>query len=90
MVPSPSGDLESQARTRAGLRVLVNIRAAGGLVVFAAMAGLGIAGLATGHERSGLIGLAFGGVAVIVIVSALARRRRSSREPDHQDSPTWR
>jgi hypothetical protein len=66
------------------------MRTAGAAVVFAAMAGLGIVGLATGHERSGLIGLVFGGVAVIVIVSSLARRRRSGREPDHQDSPTSR
>jgi hypothetical protein len=43
--------------------------------VFAAMAVLGVVGLATGHERSGLIALAFGGGAVIVIVGSLNRRR---------------
>jgi hypothetical protein len=53
----------------------MNIRTAGGVVAFTAMAGLGIAGLATGHERSGLIGLLFGGAAVIVVGSSLARRR---------------
>jgi hypothetical protein len=71
----PSQDPAGKAQARARLRALTSIRAAGGLIVFAAMAVLGVVGLATGHEHSGLIALAFGGGAVIVIVGSLNRRR---------------
>jgi Na+/proline symporter len=53
----------------------MNIRNAGGVVVFSAMAVLGIVGLATGHEASGLVALVIGGPVVIVIIARLARRR---------------
>jgi hypothetical protein len=75
VVPSPSQDPDAKAQARARLRALTNIRAAGGLIAFTAMAVLGVVGLATGHERSGLIALAFGGGAVIVIAGAWNRRR---------------
>jgi hypothetical protein len=39
------------------------------------MAVLGIVGLATGHEASGLVALVIGGPMVIVIVTRLAGRR---------------
>ncbi len=35
---------------------------------------VGVVGLATGHEQSGFIALAFGGGAVIVVVRSLGRR----------------
>ncbi len=75
VVPSPSQDPAAKAQAQARLRALARIRATGGLIAFTAMAVLGVVGLATGHERSGLIALAFGGGAVIVIVGALNRRR---------------
>jgi hypothetical protein len=53
----------------------MNIRNAGGVIAFSVMGVLGVVGLATGHERSGLIALVFGGFAVIVIVARLAGRR---------------
>jgi hypothetical protein len=73
-VPSPLQDPEGQARTRARLRTLMNIRNAGGVIVFSAMAVLGVVGVATGHERSGLLAVVFGGGVVITIVARLARR----------------
>jgi hypothetical protein len=73
-VPSPLQDPEDQAQTRARLRALMSIRNAGGVIVFSVMGVLGIVGLATGHERSGLVALVIGGPAVIVIVARLARR----------------
>jgi hypothetical protein len=53
----------------------MNIRNAGGLIVFSVMGMLGVVGLATGHESSGLIALVIGAPAVIVIVARLAGRR---------------
>ena len=53
----------------------MRIRNGGGLIVFAVLGVLGVVGLATGHERSGLIALVFGVPAVITIVARLAGRR---------------
>jgi hypothetical protein len=47
----------------------------GGVIVFAVMAVLGVVGLATGHERSGIIALVIGAPALIFIVARLAGRR---------------
>jgi hypothetical protein len=74
-VPSPLQDPEGQAQTRARLRALMNIRNAGGVIVFSVMGVLGVVGLATGHEASGLVALVIGGPMVIVIVARLAGRR---------------
>jgi hypothetical protein len=53
----------------------MNTRNAGGVIAFSVLGVLGIVGLATGHERSGLIALVIGGPAVIFIVARLAGRR---------------
>jgi hypothetical protein len=53
----------------------MNIRNAGGVIVFSVMGVLGVVGLATGHEASGLVALVIGGPMVIVIVARLAGRR---------------
>jgi hypothetical protein len=53
----------------------MNIRNAGGVIAFSVMGVLGVVGLATGHERSGLIALALGGGVVIVVAGRLAGRR---------------
>ncbi len=53
----------------------MNIRNAGGVIVFSAMGVLGVVGLATGHEASGLVAVVIGAPAVIVIVTRLAGRR---------------
>lgn len=53
----------------------MNIRTAGGVIVFSVMGVLGVVGLATGHEDSGLVALVIGGPMVIVIVARLAGRR---------------
>jgi hypothetical protein len=53
----------------------MNIRGAGGVIVFSVMAVLGVVGLATGHEGSGLVSLVIGAPMVIVIVARLAGRR---------------
>jgi hypothetical protein len=53
----------------------MNIRNAGGVIGFAVIGALGVVGLATGHERSGLIALVIGGPAMIFIVARLAGRR---------------
>jgi hypothetical protein len=74
-VPSPSQDPGGQAQTRARLRTLMNIRNAGGVIVFSVIGVLGVVGLATGHEGSGLVALVIGGPMVIVIVARLAGRR---------------
>lgn len=74
-VPSPLQDPEGQAQTRARPRAPMRIRNAGGVIVFAVLGVLGVVGLATGHERSGLIALVFGVPAVITIVARLAGRR---------------
>jgi len=74
-VPSPSQDPGGQAQTRARLRALMNIRNAGGVIVFSVIGVLGVVGLATGHEGSGLAALVIGGPMVIVIVARLAGRR---------------
>jgi hypothetical protein len=74
-VPSPSQDPEGQAQTRARLRALMNVRNVGGVIVFSVLGVLGVFGLATGHERSGLIALVIGGPALIFIVARLAGRR---------------
>lgn len=74
-VPGPLQDPEGQPQTRAGLRALMNIRNAGGLIAFSVLGVLGVVGLATGHERNGLIALVIGGPAVIALVTRLAGRR---------------
>lgn len=74
-VPSPSQGPEGQAQTRARLRALMNIRNAGGVIVFSVMGVLGVVGLATGHEGSGLVALVIGAPMAIVIVARLAGRR---------------
>ncbi|MGH3158296.1 MAG: hypothetical protein ACRDNF_17225 [Streptosporangiaceae bacterium] len=74
-VPSPLQDPERQAPTRAGLRTLMSVRNAGGVIVFAVMAVLGVVGLATGHERSGIIALVIGAPALIFVVARLTGRR---------------
>lgn len=74
-VPSPSQDPEGQAQTRERPRALMNIRNAGGLIAFSVLGVLGIVGLATGHERSGVIALVIGGPAMIFMVTRLASRR---------------
>jgi hypothetical protein len=53
----------------------MNIRNAGGLIAFSVLGVLGVVGLATGHEHSGLVALVIGGPAVIVIVARLVGRR---------------
>jgi hypothetical protein len=53
----------------------MNIRNTGGAIVFSVMAVLGVIGLATGHEDSGLVALVIGGPMLIVTVARLARRR---------------
>ena len=53
----------------------MNIRNAGGVIVFSVMAVLGVIGLATGHEDSGLVALVIGGPMVIITVARLAGRR---------------
>jgi len=73
--PSPLQDPEGQAQTRARPRALTSIRNAGGLIAFSVMGVLGIVGLATGHESSGLVALVIGLPALIVIVARLAARR---------------
>ena len=73
--PSPSQDPGDQAQTRARLRALMNTRNAGGVIVFSVMAVLGVVGVATGHEDSGLVALVIGGPMLIVIVARLAGRR---------------
>jgi hypothetical protein len=67
--PSPSQDPGGQAQTPA------RIRNVGGVIVFSVMAVLGIIGLATGHEASGLVALVIGGPMLIVIGARLAGRR---------------
>jgi hypothetical protein len=74
-VPSPSQDPGGQAQTRARLRALMNTRNTGGVIVFSVMAVLGVVGLATGHEDSGLVALVIGGPMLIATVARLARRR---------------
>ena len=74
-VPSPLQDPEDQEQARAKLRALMNIRNTGGVIVFSAMGVLGVVGLATGHDRSGLVALVFGGLAVLAIVARLTGRR---------------
>jgi hypothetical protein len=54
---------------------VTNVRNTGGVIVFSVMGVLGILGLATGHERSGLIALVIGGPALIFTVARLAGRR---------------
>jgi peptidoglycan/LPS O-acetylase OafA/YrhL len=76
--PSPSQDPGGQAQSRARLRTLMNIRNAGGVIVFSAMAVLGVVGLATGHEGSGLVALVIGGPMLIVVVARLAGRKSQS------------
>jgi hypothetical protein len=56
----------------------MNIRNAGGVIVFSAMAVLGVVGLATGHEGSGLVALVIGGPMLIVVVARLAGRKSQS------------
>jgi hypothetical protein len=53
----------------------MNVRNAGGVIAFSVLGVLGVVGLATGHERSGLIALVIGGPALIFIVARLAGRR---------------
>jgi hypothetical protein len=53
----------------------MNIRNSGGLIAFSVLAVLGVIGLATGHEGTGLVALVIGGPAVIVIIARLAGRR---------------
>jgi hypothetical protein len=68
----------------------MKIRSAGGVIVFSVMAVLGVVGLATGHEGSGLVALVIGAPMVIVIVARLAGRRQPSHRPGQADSPTRR
>lgn len=74
-VPSPLQDPKGQPQSRARLRVLMNIRNTGGVIAFSVMGVLGVVGLATGHERSGIIALVLGGGVVIVVAGRLAGRR---------------
>ena len=67
----------------------MNVRNAGGVIAFSVLGVLGVVGLATGHERSGLIALVIGGPALIFIVARLAGRM-TSHGPDQPDSPTER
>jgi hypothetical protein len=67
--PSPSQDSGGQAQN------LARIRNAGGVIVFSVMAVLGVVGLATGHEASGLVALVIGAPMLIVIIARLAGRR---------------
>jgi hypothetical protein len=53
----------------------MNLRNAGGVIAFSVMGVLGLVGLATGHERSGLVALVFGAAVVIVVTARLAGRR---------------
>jgi hypothetical protein len=53
----------------------MNIRNTAGVIVFSAMAVLGVVGVATGHERSGLLAVVFGGGAVITLAGRLTGRR---------------
>jgi hypothetical protein len=74
-VPSPSQDPEDRAQTRANQRALMNARNSVGIIVFSVLGVLGIVGLATGHEGSGLVALVIGGPALIFMVARLAGRR---------------
>lgn len=53
----------------------MNARNSVGVIVFSVMGVLGIVGLATGHEGSGLVALVIGGPALIFMVARLAGRR---------------
>jgi hypothetical protein len=53
----------------------MNIRNTGGIIVFSVMGVLGVVGLATGHEDSGLVALVIGGPMVMVMVTRLGGRR---------------
>jgi hypothetical protein len=68
-VPSQDPGGREQTGTR------ISVRNVGGVIVFAVMAVLGVVGLATGHERSGIIALVIGAPALIFIVARLAGRR---------------
>lgn len=52
----------------------MKFRNAGGVIVFSVMGVLGVVGLATGHERSGLIALVIGAPALIFIATRTGRR----------------
>ena len=53
----------------------MNIRNAGGVIAFSVLGVLGVVGLATGNERSGVIALVIGGPAMIALATRLVRRR---------------
>lgn len=53
----------------------MNIRNSGGVIAFSVLGVLGVIGLATGHEHSGIIALVIGGPAMIFMVTRLAGRR---------------
>jgi len=53
----------------------MNIRNAGGVIAFSVLGVLGVVGLATGNERSGVIALVIGGPAMIFMVARLAGRK---------------
>jgi hypothetical protein len=53
----------------------MNLRNAGGVIVFSVAGVLGAVGLATGHEDSGLVALVIGGPMVIIVLARLAGRR---------------
>ena len=74
-IPRPLQDSEGQAQSRARQRALLKVRSAGGVIVFSVMAVLGVVGLATGHEGSGLVALVIGAPMLIVIVTRLAVHR---------------
>src|ERR1700733_8588637 len=68
----------------------MNTRSTGGVIVFSVMAVLGVIGLATGHEDSGLVALVIGGPMLIATVARLARRRLPSHRAGQAGAPGWR
>jgi hypothetical protein len=75
---SPSQDPETRARAQAEWRALKMIRPAAAVAVLAAVTVFGIAELAIGHDRSGLITLLVIGVLTVPTIAGRILRRRHS------------
>jgi hypothetical protein len=78
MNASPSQDPETRAQAPAEWRALKMIRPAAAVAVLVVVAVYGIAELATGHDRSGLITLLIIGVLTVPTIAGRILRRRHS------------